>query len=583
MNGNEKDPSGGSPATERDAHDIEVQSAGAAPSRFDGRLHQIFFDLSDAEMSRIRQFGEEKSFVKGAQLLKLGIPAPGMFIVVSGVVRLTHRDGLGTTRNVADLKGRQFIAETSTLSGQPSLVDAHAVVDVTAILVPPDRLRALIIAEAELGERLVRSMILRRGRLIEKGNGPILVGSENDGHMIRLQQFLRRNSCPYSTIDAEVDSEAVAFLEKMSASEADLPLIIFPDGSILSAPTEEEIASRLGWTVQIDSTQTYDVVVVGAGPAGLATAVYAASEGLSVAVFDSRAPGGQAGASARIENYLGFPTGITGQALAQRAFVQAQKFGTRFAIPVKVQALHCTCNPVEVELTTGVRMAARTVVIASGAAYRRPVISRLEEFEGKSIYYWASSVEAKLCAGTEVVLVGGGNSAGQAVVFLAASAQHVHVLIRREGLEATMSKYLIDRIASLANVTVHVKTEIDSLEGENASLTSINCKSPDGPLRFAVSHLFLFTGADPNTEWLAGCGVKTDVARFVVTGAAPTESAAHAAAPLETSVAGVFAIGDVRAESTKRVAAAVGEGAQVVSQIHRFLALESQRSPNAAI
>jgi thioredoxin reductase (NADPH) len=322
---------------------------------------------------------------------------------------------------------------------------------------------------------------------------------------------------------------------------------------------------------ELDASLIYDVAIVGAGPAGLATAVYAASEGLSVIVLDSRAPGGQAGASARIENYLGFPTGITGQALAGRAFVQAQKFGAHVAIPVKVKALHCEESPHRLELKCGGSVKARTIVIASGAVYRRPAIEGLERFDGRGVYYWASPVEAKLCKREEIVLVGGGNSAGQAIVYLATHAAKVHVLIRRSGFEATMSRYLIDRIRSLPNVFVHPHTEIGQLEADEVGLASVVLKEPlaDGTDRFDTRHLFLFTGADPNTEWLQTCGVRLDPKGFVLTGAKGLNSTCD----LGTTVDGVFAIGDARAGSTKRVAAAVGEGAAVVSQIHQMLAM----------
>ncbi|HZZ09547.1 MAG TPA: NAD(P)/FAD-dependent oxidoreductase, partial [Paraburkholderia sp.] len=319
----------------------------------------------------------------------------------------------------------------------------------------------------------------------------------------------------------------------------------------------------------------YDVAIVGAGPAGLATAVYAASEGLSVIVLDSRAPGGQAGASSRIENYLGFPTGISGQALAGRAFVQAQKFGAHVAIPVNVKRLHCAQQPHRLELKCGGNISARAIVIASGAVYRRPTLEGLDRFEGRGVYYWASPVEAKLCKRSNVVLVGGGNSAGQAIVYLATHAARIDVLIRRSGFEATMSRYLIDRIRSLPNVFVHPGSEIGTLEADDSGLESVRLKKPlaDGTDHFDTRHLFLFTGADPNTDWLRTCGVELDDKGFVLTGT--NASGGAAVCDLATSVDGVYAIGDARAGSTKRVAAAVGEGAAVVAQIHQLLAVSA--------
>ena len=487
-----------------------VMTGDAPFSALDDRHHQTHPILTDSEIERMKHFGTLQTYRSGEQLLESGVPVPGMFVLLSGRISITRRDGLGRVSEVLEQQPRRFVAEIGQLSGRPSLVDGHAVGDVTVILIPPERLRALLVAEAELGERIMRSLILRRVRLIERGTGPILLGKSDDARLILLQGFLSRNGHPHTVIDTDTDPDAIQLLERMSRSDADLPLVICPDGTVLRAPDENQLASQLGWLPEFDPEHTYDVAIVGAGPAGLATAVYAASEGLSVAVFDSRAPGGQAGASSRIENYLGFPTGISGQALAGRAFVQAQKFGAHIAIPLQIKALHCDCLPVEIELMDGRRIASHTVVIATGAAYRKPAIVGLEKFEGHGTYYWASPVEARLCKGAEVALVGGGNSAGQAIVYLASHASHVHVLIRAQGLEASMSRYLIDRIAALRNVTLHRRTAIESMEGEGGALSTLNCTTPEGPLTLHVRHLFLFTGANPNTSWLQGCSVDTD-------------------------------------------------------------------------
>ncbi|HXZ07672.1 MAG TPA: NAD(P)/FAD-dependent oxidoreductase, partial [Paraburkholderia sp.] len=411
----------------------------------------------------------------------------------------------------------------------------------------------------------------RRAGMIEQGCGPVLVGHLGHARLVALEGFLRRNDQPHTVIDARSDPDALALLERITPSADDFPIVVCPDGTVLRAPTESELATRLGWLPVIDSTRTYDVVIVGAGPAGLATAVYAASEGLSVAVFDARAPGGQAGASARIENFLGFPLGISGQALAGRAFVQAQKFGAHVFIPSQVETLRCEDDTVALRLASGDRITARTVVIASGASYRRPSIRGIERFEGRGVYYWASPIEARLCAGQEVVIVGGGNSAGQAAAYLASHARRVRVLVRRDGLEATMSRYLIDRLSGLPNVALSVQTEIDSLDGDEQGLREIHCSSPNGRQTLAVRHVFLFTGADANTEWLRGCGVDLDEKGFVLTGTDVAERDFNGASPLETSLRRVFAIGDVRSSSVKRVAAAAGEGAAVVAQIHAAL------------
>jgi thioredoxin reductase (NADPH) len=488
---------------------------------------------------------------------------------------------MGKVHRVTEQHAGHFLGEIAQLYGHPCLGDGLAIEDTVGLVVLPTRLRSLLVAEAELGEKIMRALILRRVSLVESGSGPVLVGDSTDARMISLQGLLQRNAYPYSLIDTNSDPDTVALLERLSACKSDFPIVICPDGTVLRAPGENQVAAHLGWLPEFDPLHVYDVVIVGAGPAGLASAVYAASEGLSVAVFDSRGPGGQASASARIENYLGFPTGISGQALTGRAFVQAQKFGVHISIPTRVRALHCDRTPIEVELVDGKRVAAHTVVIASGAAYRKPAIEGLDRLTGRGVFFGSSPVEAKLCRSLDIVLVGGGNSAGQGVVYLASQANHVHLLIRGHGLESSMSRYLIDRIARLPNVTLHTGTEVVSLTGDEVGLTTVNCRSPRGELSFEVKHLFLFTGADPNTDWLEGCNVQTDSKGFILTGSSVHDGYEDVDLTLETSVPGVFAIGDVRSSSTKRVAAAVGEGAAVVGQIHGVLRTR-QRLASAA-
>jgi thioredoxin reductase (NADPH) len=384
-------------------------------------------------------------------------------------------------------------------------------------------------------------------------------------------------------LDAASDTEGRAVVERLGIQPDELPVMVCPSGAVLKRPTDVEAGMCLGITPELDTSILHDVIVVGAGPAGLAAAVYAASEGLSVLALDQRGIGGQAGASARIENYLGFPTGISGGALAGRAFSQALKFGAEVAIPLQVAHLDCggparrPRDPLRLELSDGRSVRARAVVVASGARYRQPNIPNLLSFEGAGVSYWASAVEAKLCEGEQIALVGGGNSAGQAVVFLAPKVKHIHLVVRGKGLEATMSRYLIDRIAALPNVTLYTGAEVIALEGDQ---TGALCKATfrgvdSGNLHtYPLRHLFLFIGAEPNGDWLAK-RVAVDPKGFVMTGGefAPTDRpVGRAPLPLETSVAGVFAIGDVRAGSTKRVAAAVGEGAAVVAQIHAALA-----------
>src|SRR3954469_7401944 len=554
------------------------------------RLEQTFPTLTPHEIERMRRFGELRAYKNGEALFETGKPGPGMFVVLSGHVAITLRDGLGHITPLLDQGPGQFLAEIGQLSGRVALVDGHAEGEVETLLIPPDQLRALLVAEAELGERIMRALILRRVNLIQGGvGGPVLIAPPPLGDPARLQNFLARNGQPHHVLDPATDKDAADLVARYVTAPDDLPLVVCPDGRVLRNPTEAAIAYAIGMIGDHDHEKLYDVAVVGSGPAGLATAVYAASEGLSVAVFDARSFGGQAGASARIENYLGFPTGISGQALAGRAFSQAQKFGAEIAIPLEVARLDCSGGelpagtPPRLELVDGRTVRARTVVIASGARYRRPDISNLSTFEGAGISYWASPVEAKLCEGEEVALIGGGNSAGQAVVFLAPKVKRLHLIVRGTGLEATMSRYLVDRIGALQNVDLHVGKEVVALEGDRAQgLTAAVLRQRASGETHAcpLRHLFLFIGADPNTGWLQNC-VATDKKGFVVTG----NGFAHDVSPirrppllLETTRPGVFAIGDVRAGSTKRVAAAVGEGAAVVAQIHTVLATLAQHA-----
>jgi thioredoxin reductase (NADPH) len=569
-----------SPAMAPSGVPVEQEAVMAAFSPMESRRHQMFPLLTASEIARLHHFGAVRQWRANEYLFRIGSPAHGMVVVLRGRVQISQRDALDRSTVVDERGAGHFLAEVASLSGKPTLVDALALEDVEAIEIPPDRLRALLVAEAELGERIMRALILRRVGLIERGKGPTLLGRGSDAHLLQLQAFLRRNGYPYTVVDADTDPDACALLEFSAAAPGDFPLVICPGGAVLRAPDPGQLATCLGLLPDFDPNHVYDVIVVGAGPAGLATAVYAASEGLSVAVFDECSPGGQAGASSRIENYLGFPTGISGQALAGRAFVQAQKFGAHLAIPLKVAALHCGEDPQRIELCDGRKIPTHTVVIASGASYRHPTIASLDRYEGRGVYYWASPVEARLCSGDEVMLVGGGNSAGQAAVYLAAHTKRVHMLIRAASLEASMSRYLIERIAAQPNIELHTGAEVVALGGEERLATiGYRTRDSDRLTEMAIRHLFLFIGADPNTEWLSTCNVRVDAKGFVLTGTdAPHEGEAPASA-LETSVPGVYAIGDVRSGSTKRVAAAVGEGAAVVAQIHGYLAKRKQPEP----
>ena len=550
------------------------------------RYDQMFPRLTPQEIERLRRFGSVRRYRNGEPLFKTGDVGRSMFVVISGHVAITQRDGLGHITPIVDQGPDQFLAEVGTLSGRPALVDGHADGDVEALAIAPEDLRRLLVAEAELGERIVRALILRRVGLIETGaSGPVLIGSPDSPDVVRLQTFLRRNGQPHHVLDPEVDPEACDLIVKYGPADAELPLVISPDGTVLRNPSIGELARALGMIVRLDASKVYDVAVVGSGPAGLATAVYAASEGLSVVVLDAGAYGGQAGASARIENYLGFPTGISGQALAGRAFVQAQKFGAEIIIPTEVKTLDCNRvdGAVALELGDGSRIRARSLVIATGARYRRPAIDNLGIYEGRGVWYWASPIEARLCKDEDVILVGGGNSAGQAAVFLSGHAAKVTILIRGDGLAHSMSRYLVDRIAATPNIDVMTRSEIVALSGTpEHGLEQVRWRNRrrGTEMTSPIRNVFLFVGADPATAWLANCGVEVDKAGFVVTGRRRCELAAEGAAnALESSIPGVFAVGDVRAGSIKRVGAAIGEGAQVVAALHSYLAATSAQAP----
>src|SRR6202048_2858694 len=425
----------------------------------------------------------------------------------------------------------------------------------------------------------MRAFILRRAALLEGDDaGSVILGEAGSPDTVRLSGLLSRNGYPHSLIDAD-GVEGKTLVERLGMQADDLPILICPNGAVLKRPSDAEAGVGLGITPVLEPGSEFDVIVVGAGPAGLATAVYAASEGLSVLVLDTRSFGGQAGASARIENYLGFPTGISGQALTARAFIQAQKFGAQFAVPVSVVELDCSQPPLHrVALDNGVSVYGRTVVVASGARYRRPEIENLDRFEGTSVSYWATPIEANLCEGRDIVLVGGGNSAGQAAGFLALYARRIHLVGRSGGLEASMSRYLIDRIKATRNIELRIRTAVTGLsgsaEGALESVDMIRNESGDTQ-RVNAQHMFLFIGADPNTQWLDP-RIGLDSKGFVMTGS-------NLQLPLVTSSAGVFAIGDVRCGSVKRVAAGVGEGAAVVAQIHAYLATLNSRSAISAL
>jgi thioredoxin reductase (NADPH) len=545
----------------------------------DTRRYQMFPVLGTSEIERMRRFGVVRSYAAGEALAKVGEVGSGLIIILAGKVEVTQHDELGRREPIVTHAPGAFMGELAQLAGRRALVDAYALEPVEALVIPPDRLRALLIADAELGERIMRALILRRVGLLEAGaGGPVIVGHAESGDVLRLEGFLSRNGHPHQRLNPETDPEAKALIERFHIDPGQLPIVLCPGGQLLRNPSEIELARCIGLVGPIDPGRVYDAAIVGAGPAGLATAVYAASEGLSVLVLDCRAFGGQAGASARIENYLGFPTGITGMALMARAYNQAQKFGAEMAIPTEVTGLQAPGDTDEgrfvLKLSNDERVSARSVVIASGARYRRLEAEHLESFEASSVHYWVSPLEGKLCAGQEVALVGGGNSAGQAAVYLASRAAKVWLLVRGPDLEASMSRYLVERIAALPNVEVVRQAQVSGLEGRGGTLEAIRWRrrTSGKEVRRSIRHLFLFIGAEPNTDWLSGSGVALDAKGFVLTGGDAGDRP-----PLETSRRGVFAIGDVRSSSVKRVAAAVGEGAQAVAALHAFLAAGNRK------
>jgi thioredoxin reductase (NADPH) len=554
------------------------------PQLIESRRDQIFPILDAAEIERLHRFGTVRFYGAGESVAKAGEVGPGMIIILSGQIGVARHDAQGHEAVMLTFGPGAFCGEFAQLAGRPSLLNAYAQSPVEALIIPPEKLRALLVVEAELGERIMRAVILRRSGLLQSGSvGPIIVGPDNNADVLRLENFLRRNGHPHQRLDPDTDAEAKALVERFHIEPGQLPIVLCTGGQLLRNPGDMELARCIGLVAPLDPSRIYDVAIIGAGPAGLATAVYAASEGLSVLVLDCRGIGGQAGASARIENYLGFPTGITGMALMGRAYSQAQKFGVEMSIPCEAVALDAERASDDgssvLRLPNDERVRARSVVIASGARYRQLAVEGLGDFGGICVHYWASPLEARLCANQEVAIVGAGNSAGQAIVYLASQAAKVWVLARGADLGLTMSRYLVDRIAGLANVEVLTDTEITGLDGQDGMLEAVRWqrRGARAETRRPIRHLFLFIGAEPNTDWLAGSGVSLDAKGFVLTGA----DGGQGRQPLETSRRGVFAIGDARSGSVKRVAAAVGEGAQVVALLHGAVAAAGRRAQEA--
>lgn len=539
---------------------------------------KIFPKLTPAQIGRIAAHGRTRSVQPGDVLIEQGDTSVPFFVVITGEVEIVRP--FGTNETLITIHGdREFTGEVNMLSGRRSLVRVRASKPGEVIELDHKDLLGLVQTDSELSDILMRAFILRRVELIAAGVGDlILIGSVHSAGTLRIKEFLMRNGHPYSYIDLEQDPDVQNLLDSFQIVASDVPVLICRGQVVLRNPRNQEIADCLGFNESIDQAQVRDLVVVGAGPTGLAAAVYGASEGLDVVVLETSSPGGQAGSSSKIENYLGFPTGISGQDLAGRAYIQAQKFGAKVLI-ARATRIVCDHRPYIVEVENGNRIPARTVLIATGAQYRKLPLKNLSQFEGAGVYYGATFVERQLCGGDEIIVVGGGNSAGQAAVFLAQTAKRVHVLVRSAGLAASMSRYLIRRIEESPNVMVQPHTEIVALEG-NHHLESVRWKnSQTGQAEEnKIRHVFVMTGADPNTGWLNGC-IVLDEKGFINTG--PDLSSENLSAAdwslkrqpylLETSLPGIFAAGDVRGGSIKRVASAVGEGSTAISFVHKVI------------
>jgi thioredoxin reductase (NADPH) len=542
-------------------------------------VERMFPTLTPAQVERIAAHGQVRPIRPGEVLVEAGEQVAPFFVVTRGQVQVLRPSG--TTETLVALYGPgQFTGDVNMLSGRPALLRARASELGEVIELDHERLLELVQTDSELSELIMRAFILRRVELIAHGLGDaVLLGSNHCSGTLRVKEFLTRSYHPYSYIDLDRDADVQDLLDRFHVSAADVPVLICRGETVLRNPTNQQVADCLGFNDAIDHTEMRDVVIVGAGPAGLAAAVYAASEGLNVLVLETNSPGGQAGSSSKIENYLGFPTGISGQALAGRAYTQAQKFGAQLIIATGAKRLVCDRKPYAIEMDDNVRVPARTIIIATGAEYRVPTIENLSEFKGVGVYYGATFVEAQLCRGEEVVVMGGGNSAGQAAVFLAQTAKRVYMLVRSKGLAESMSRYLIRRIEQNPAIVLRTHTEITTLEGSN-HLERVRWRDDQtGKIEtHDIRHVFVMTGAVPSTQWLDGC-VALDAKDFIKTGPDLSQddlAAAHwplARAPhlLETSLPGVFAVGDVRGGNIKRVASAVGEGSIAISFVHQVL------------
>jgi len=538
------------------------------------QIDSMFPALNDAQIARLAAFGEQRQAQPGEIIFDQGDSSHGVFVVLGGSIEIV---GVSSSYDaVLRVLGRgEFTGEVNQLSGRRSLVRCRAREASSLLEIGRANLQLILQTDAAIGEILLRAFLMRRVYLVAHQVGDaLLIGSNHSGDTLRLREFLARNGHPHTYVDVERDPDVQAVLDQFHVRVTDIPVLICRGELVLRNPSNADAAECFGLNAGIDEDDVYDLIVIGAGPSGLAAAVYGASEGLKVLVVESNAPGGQAGSSSRIENYLGFPNGISGQELAGRAFVQAEKFGAHIAVVRAARALKCARTPYSVELDDRRSVQARSVIVAAGAQYRKLDLSNLAQFEGVGIYYGATQVEAQLCADEEVAVVGGGNSAGQAALFLSTQAKHVHLLVRGKGLADTMSRYLISRIEASPDITLRSWTEVEALEGD-VHLKRVRWRhSRNGAVETReIQHLFLMTGASPNTSWLQGC-LELDAKEFIKTGAdvGPGWPLSRAPHMLETSRPGVFAVGDIRAGSIKRVASAVGEGSMAVQFVHQVLA-----------
>jgi thioredoxin reductase (NADPH) len=538
------------------------------------QLDAMFPQLDDAKIEQLAAFGRRRLVRSGEIVFDQGDADHGVFVVLDGSIEIVGVSS-GDESVIRVLERGMFTCEVNQLSGRRSLVRTRAREETALLEIDRADLRRIMQTDAALGEIFLTAFLMRRVYLISHSVGDaLLIGSVHSGDTLRLRAFLTRNGHPHTYIDVERDPDIQSVLDHFEVRVTDIPVLICRGQLVLRNPSNADAAACFGLNAGIDEDIVYDLIVVGAGPSGLAAAVYGVSEGLNVLVIESNAPGGQAGASSRIENYLGFPTGISGQSLASRAFVQAEKFGAHIAVARAAVALKCERSPYTVELDDGGSVKGRSIIVAAGAQYRKLDLPNLSQFEGVGVYYGATAVEAQVCRNEEVVIIGGGNSAGQAAVYLSGIAKHVHLLVRSRGLAETMSRYLIARIEASQEITFQAWTEVEALDG-NGHLERIrwrNVKTGASDTR-EIRHLFLMTGADPNTTWLQGC-LSLDAKQFIKTGTdlGPDWRQQRAPFLLESSLPGVFAVGDVRAGSLKRVASAVGEGSMAVQFVHKVLA-----------